>query len=207
MKMALDEQLGPVVRRLRKARKLTQTQLAKQVDGYDHASLSRFERGQQRIAPVKLEQVAKALGVSLSELYRAAELETTPTTFNVVEVPVIDEVDGSIQPINRCHPVADRALFGRAGDLVCMYPTGSSMQPVLTDNSVVVADTTHTSVADGGMYVFDHAGALRVAVLQRLPPDALRITHCNPTFTPETAQKDAVRVIGKVIWYACRLNC
>lgn len=65
--------IGRVVRRRRKSKKLTLTDLANMITDYDAGNLSRFERGGQGIADDKLAEIAAALEVSVSALYAEAE--------------------------------------------------------------------------------------------------------------------------------------
>lgn len=65
--------LGPVVKQIRKKRKMTQNDIADHIEGYDNGGLSRFERGEQGISEDKLHQVAQLLGVSIGALYHIAE--------------------------------------------------------------------------------------------------------------------------------------
>lgn len=65
--------IGEVVRRLRKSKKITLTQLADKMGGYDSGNLSRFERGKQEIGADKLETIAEVLETTVANIYLFAE--------------------------------------------------------------------------------------------------------------------------------------
>lgn len=56
------------IRELRKARKLTQIQLAAEL-GWDQGSISRVERGEQNITLAKLKELADHFDVTVPELF------------------------------------------------------------------------------------------------------------------------------------------
>ncbi len=74
--MTLQERtIGEAVRQVRKARKMTLSEVADQIEGYDSAGLSRFERGEQGVSEKKLRQIALILEVPLTVLYAISEFD------------------------------------------------------------------------------------------------------------------------------------
>lgn len=65
-------EIGPVIRRLRKARGMTLEALAFAAQS-DAGNLSRLERGQGRLTLDGLEQIARALGTTAVAMCQAAE--------------------------------------------------------------------------------------------------------------------------------------
>jgi transcriptional regulator with XRE-family HTH domain len=63
------DRFGKRVRELRKARKLSQEAFADKC-GLDRTYISGIERGKRNVALYNLENIAQALGVSISELTR-----------------------------------------------------------------------------------------------------------------------------------------
>lgn len=63
------ERFGKRVRELRKARKLSQEAFADKC-GLDRTYISGIERGKRNVAFYNVENIARALGVSISELTR-----------------------------------------------------------------------------------------------------------------------------------------
>lgn len=66
--MALKQQLGENIQKLRKARKITQEQLAEFV-GIDPKNISRIEKGNNYPTAENLSLIANALGVDIYELF------------------------------------------------------------------------------------------------------------------------------------------
>lgn len=64
--------LGAVIRKIRKARRLTLEEVAYRA-GTDTGNLSRVERGKQECKADMLYKIAKALGVSVADIYAASE--------------------------------------------------------------------------------------------------------------------------------------
>ncbi|WP_454735490.1 helix-turn-helix domain-containing protein [Cupriavidus necator] len=65
--------LGDAIRRIRKARGLSQEQLALSAE-IDVSYLGRVERGDNNAAVLRLERIAEALGVTMAELMAEAGL-------------------------------------------------------------------------------------------------------------------------------------
>ncbi|BBI41489.1 XRE family transcriptional regulator [Pseudomonas syringae pv. actinidiae] len=60
-------EIGQIIKNARKAKKLSQEQLANQVD-YDTGNLSRLERGLQSTTPEKLKRIMDVLGIELAQI-------------------------------------------------------------------------------------------------------------------------------------------
>ena len=60
-------EIGQIIKNARKAKKLSQEQLANQVD-YDTGNLSRLERGLQSTTPEKLKRIMEVLGIRLAQI-------------------------------------------------------------------------------------------------------------------------------------------
>jgi SOS-response transcriptional repressor LexA len=67
--------IGHAVRLIRKHRKMTLSDIADRIDGYDTGGLSRFERGEQGASEDKLRRIAAILEVPMAVLYAIAEYE------------------------------------------------------------------------------------------------------------------------------------
>lgn len=65
--------LGETIRRVRKDRELSQEQLALSAE-IDVSYLGRVERGDNNVAVLRLERIAKALGMTMTELMAEAGL-------------------------------------------------------------------------------------------------------------------------------------
>ncbi|MDW5462153.1 helix-turn-helix transcriptional regulator, partial [Acinetobacter baumannii] len=67
----MKTEIGQAMRKLRKAKKMTQDTLAEKL-GVAPANISRYEKGQQGIEVDKLPTLADALGVSVPEFFAIA---------------------------------------------------------------------------------------------------------------------------------------
>ena len=65
-------EIGQIIKNARKAQKLSQEQLANQVDS-DTGNLSRLERGQQGTTPEKLKRIMEVLGIKLAQVGQGTE--------------------------------------------------------------------------------------------------------------------------------------
>lgn len=103
-----------------------------------------------------------------------------------------------------------RSLLKRAGvsatAAYCLVISGNSMEPVLPEGAVLGIDCSRTTLRDGELYALDHAGALRVKIVYRLPGGGLRLRSYKQDEWPEenyTAEEAAaVRVLGRVFWWS-----
>ncbi|WP_175852468.1 helix-turn-helix domain-containing protein [Burkholderia cepacia] len=65
--------LGQAIRRMRKAREMSQEQLALSAE-VDMSYLGRVERGDNNVAVLRLKRIADALGMTMTELMNEAGL-------------------------------------------------------------------------------------------------------------------------------------
>jgi phage repressor protein C with HTH and peptisase S24 domain len=84
------------------------------------------------------------------------------------------------------------------------YVSGSSMEPALTDGSVVGIDKKDVTIKDGKIYALDHEGMLRFRQVSRLPGGGIRLRafdvaeHPDEDYGPGWPEK--IRIIGRVFW-------
>lgn len=117
------EFLGPAVRQIRKEKRLTLEAVANQVPGYDSGNMSRFERGAQSIDAEKLQDIAKVLGYTVSEIYLLAEkLE------RLAKPPAHA---GAITTEND-NQIGDRVAHYKTNSVLA-YPSGSRLQSASED--------------------------------------------------------------------------
>lgn len=84
--------------------------------------------------------------------------------------------------------------------------TSNNMEPVLPNGSVLVIDSSRTSIQDGDIYVIDHSGLLRVCCLYQLPAGEVRLRSYNSAeWTDELYNADVIdhiRILGRVFWWS-----
>ena len=69
--MAATKKVGELVKEARTKAKLTQEQLAQQVDGVSASDIGKCERGEKDLSQAALKQIAKATGVTQKSLLEA----------------------------------------------------------------------------------------------------------------------------------------
>ncbi|MBE8208151.1 helix-turn-helix transcriptional regulator, partial [Leptospira borgpetersenii serovar Ballum] len=74
--------IGDKIRQIRKANKMTLSELALRVDS-DVGNLSRLERGMQGYSDTLIQKIAEALGVPVAELFSSNEASDTVDTYSV----------------------------------------------------------------------------------------------------------------------------
>lgn len=72
----MAETLGTLIKQARTGAKLTQEQLAKQIEGMSAADISKAERGEKIPSQSQLKAIAKATGVTQASLLKAAKEES-----------------------------------------------------------------------------------------------------------------------------------
>lgn len=86
----------------------------------------------------------------------------------------------------------------------CVTVSGSSMEPVLPDKSVVGIDTGDKNIKDGKMYALDHSGNLRVKLAYKLPGGGLRLRSWNKEEYPDEVfneiESKEIIILGRVFW-------
>ena len=86
---------------------------------------------------------------------------------------------------------------------------GDSMEPTLRNGDIVMLDVSKTSPAHGGIFVLDDGMGLVAKRLDRVlgtAPPLVRIISDNPQYPGYERRLDEVRIIGKVVWFARRID-
>lgn len=173
-------------------------------------------------SPQRLAQVAEALGVSLDYMLgkgaanraRIREAVTSPGLEEFVSIPAI-----TVTPVKRGKAVLtednarDPYFFRRSwlqdrlsanpDDLKLVYVQGDSMEPSLSHNDMVLADTAKTQPSPPGLFVlFDGVGLVVKRVEMVGGTGQVRITSDNPQYAPYEHAMEEVQIVGKVVWYA-----
>lgn len=88
----------------------------------------------------------------------------------------------------------------------CITIVGNSMEPVLPNGATLGIDSSKISVTDGDIYALDHAGALRVKLIYKLPGGGLRLRSFNSHEWPDESYSGdaakAIKVLGRVFWWS-----
>ena len=82
--------------------------------------------------------------------------------------------------------------------------SGNSMNPVMSDGSIVIIDTDNNVIVDGDIYVINQHNNLRVKIIYRIPRGGLRLRSFNSTEWPDEFYDkiDDIVILGRVFWYS-----
>lgn len=218
--------IGERIAQARKAKGMTQPQLAKACGWDSQGRVSNYERDKREPKSSDVRILASVLDVSESWLWTGEDGAATPLKSGTVrewvdgEEPEDDEVDvpffgevelsaGSgttvVAEVSKA-PIRFHRQILRSADVTpsaaaCCRISGDSMEPILPNGATVGINTHQTAIVDGKMYAVDHGGLLRVKILQRLPGGKVLLRSANPAYGDEEVEVgDGFRVLGRVFW-------
>lgn len=216
--------VGEKIRELRKAQKMTITQLAALTD-WDVGNISRLERGMQGYSEQSLKKIAEALKVPVSDLFSNHSEDNTVDTYSVnslshqrrSDVYRVDVMDVSasagngvstrdfIEVISSIEYVTEeaKALFGHrpANQVKLINVRGDSMQGTIEPGDLIFVDIAVNFFDGDGIYVFDFAGDLFIKRLQKIKT-SLVVLSDNPLYREwqiASNEMDMLHVCGKVL--------
>ena len=212
--MVDDDNVGPYADfadRLRSAMGAApQTLVAKRAD----MSLSGFNqllKGRSEPGAFKLARIAKVLGVSLEWLATGARRpNNSPSGY--VDIPRLDvrlaAGAGSITDLAQqigVVPMSREMLLtmGRtnAEGLRFVDAEGDSMEPLISDESLILVDTNDTRIREG-VFAFRLGDELRVKRLRRIGVEGIEVISDNPRYDPEVLQGHALEhfaILGRAL--------
>lgn len=216
--------IGDKIRQIRKANKMTLSELALRVDS-DVGNLSRLERGIQGYSDNLIQKISEALQVPVSELFSSNELNEPVHSYSVnsivkkgrndvYKIDVLDVSasagDGStskdvVEVIRSIEYVADQAkvIFGNRPEasVKLINVRGDSMEGTIEPGDLIFVDVG-VSVFDGdGIYVFDFNGDMFVKRLQKVKTQLIVISD-NPRYREWTISEEEMpmlHVSGRVM--------
>lgn len=216
--------VGQRIRELRKAKKMTITQLAALTNA-DVGNISRLERGMQGYSDASLKKIADALEVPLSELFSFQDKKDTVDKYSInslsterrSDVYRVDVMDVSasagngnstrdfIEVISSIEYVTEEArnLFGHrpANQVKLINVRGDSMQGTIEPGDLIFVDVGVNHFDGDGIYVFDFSGDLFVKRLQKIKSQ-LHVLSDNPLYREwqiTDEEMDMLHVCGKVL--------
>jgi len=196
--------IGQKIRQIRKASKMTLSELALRVDS-DVGNLSRLERGVQGYSDPLIQKIAVALSVPVSELFSSSEDINTVNSYsvnsmnrngrdNVYRIDVLDVSvsagDGSpskdvVEVIRSIEYVPDQArvIFGNRPEssVKLINVRGDSMEGTIEPGDLIFVDVSVCSFDGDGIYVFDYNGDMFVKRLQKVKSELIVISD-NPRY-------------------------
>ena len=90
-------------------------------------------------------------------------------------------------------------------NVVCITVTGSSMEPVLKDGSIVAIDISSKIIKDGRIYAIKQGNLVRIRKLYRIASDVLKISCYNQedkAYADELVKIDKIEIIGVAFWWS-----
>ena len=189
------------LKRLRKASKLTQQQLADKLD-LSKSAISMYENGNREPDFETEELIADFFNVDINTL-RGVE---NPNTHKGVMIPVLGYVRAGI-PIEAVQEILDYEEISESaaasGEHFALRITGDSMEPKFSDGDVVIV-RKQTQVDNGQIAVVLVNGNDATVKKFYRTDNGIKLVSTNPTydpffFTPSEVNSLPVQVIGRVV--------
>jgi len=199
--MARAHQVKNNVRDLRKARNLTQDQLAERI-GVHFTTIAKIERAERGLSMNMLAALSRALGVPPIEIIGESVTAGAP---QMRSVPLI----GRIAAGNWKEAIQDPNGFvmvpGAGENAFALQPDGDSMDLLVGPDAVIVVEPDDKELRDGKIYaVLNSAGE---STFKRFRTDPLRLepVSSNPEHQPILLGQEPFTVIGRVAWQVSAL--
>ncbi|PPC64324.1 transcriptional regulator [Pantoea sp. ICBG 1758] len=216
--------IGDKIRQIRKANKMTLSELALRTDS-DVGNLSRLERGIQGYSNGLLHKIAAALSVPVSELFSSNEANDTVDSYSVssiikkgrkdvYRIDVLDVSasagDGSpskdvVEVIRSIEYVPDQArvIFGNRPEtsVKLINVRGDSMEGTIEPGDLIFVDVAVSTFDGDGIYVFDFNGDMFVKRLQKVKREIIVISD-NPRYREWSISEEELsmlHVAGRVM--------
>ena len=196
------------IRTRREALGMSQDELAKKVGYTSRSSITKIESGKVDIPRSKIEEFAKALGCTPSELLGWTE----PELVELWEYDVIGRIAAGYgrEPImeytgEKTHIPADSLQGYKKDDVFVLSITGSSMHPLLLDkDKVIVRKTNSIESGDIGVVMVGETATVKRIVYHKEGETEpfMDLIPINPEYETVhiTGEKlNECRVLGKVI--------
>jgi phage repressor protein C with HTH and peptisase S24 domain len=190
----------------RKELRLSQRELADLV-GVTTSAISQWEREETTPKGDNLIKLAESFSCSIEWL---AGKEVEKDKCEYIDIPFYEQVKASAgyglfcECENNSYISLPKTLFKyhHLDDLVAITSHGNSMEPVLTDQSLLVLNIQVNHISDGSMYVVRQDDLVRVKLIS-LRSEGLILQSYNKNYPDEIYKNSSdINIIGKVIWYS-----
>jgi phage repressor protein C with HTH and peptisase S24 domain len=222
------ETLGSRIARLRRAKKLSQTELGNEC-GWEkgQARIGNYEKDKREPGLSDLRAIARALGVGLIELIEGPQSSTTEPSSEYNYSPTA--TDYALVPQYTAHGAAGngqlndhvevkgglvfkRDWLARMGlrdrNLHVIYVQGHSMEPTVCDGDVVLLDETQTTPRDRRIYAIRKPnGELIIKRLIQTITGGWLIRSDNedkrayPDQPISDTDIEQIQIVGRVVWH------
>src|SRR5262249_4421307 len=89
--------------------------------------------------------------------------------------------------------------------LLLVEAEGDSMSPTFENHDLLLVDMRDARFRQDGIYLLREGRDIAVNRVQRKGDDGLLIRSDNPAYEPRTIARNAIRVLGRVVWRGGRL--
>jgi len=86
-----------------------------------------------------------------------------------------------------------------SGAIEAIHVEGESMEPTLTDGSIVFIDRRETDPSKDGIFVASTANGLFIKRIRRRVDGMVELISDNPLYTPEVLPPEQVTIVGRVV--------
>lgn len=211
--------LGDAIKRLRKERGMTQTELSKHT-GYSQNTISNHENGNRMIDEIAIHKYAEAFHIPPAELFTS-----TPTLeilgrvdsmdqYPYIPAPIAAGFPTTIEGINEFLTISVPSyLLGKYKNnphIVIARASGDSMNRVIPDQGYIAIYFGYPveNLCDGDIVVFSCDGDYSMKRYYDFEDKIVfRPDSYDPTYTDIVCQKDErLTIIGKVVMYSVVLE-
>lgn len=185
--------------------------------GVTPQAISGWERGVTYPQVELYEKIATTLEVPKSWLF--FEEEEKSIDKNILFVPFYSNIeasagDGFLNEYSEVEqfPLPKQHLDNQLNkkDIFCIKCCGNSMEPIISDGSILAVNRSMNKICDGGIYLINVGGALRVKVLYIKTSGIVIRSYSNEyedeLITDNEKVEATFEVIGKVIWYSSNIK-
>ena len=202
---------GERIKSLRKAARMSQTELAIKTGYTDRSSISKIESNQVDLTEEKIKAFAEVFGITVAELLGLVSIEDFPppqVAEKIVKIPVLGEIAAGYDSEDyEDYSIGDMEippawLHGRpVTDYFFLKVSGDSMFPMYQDGDYVLILRQNTMNYSGqiGAVVYDDNKTTLKKIEYVYGEDWMRLVPINPSFPPITVRDEALehcRVIG-----------
>ena len=190
------------LRELRKAHRMTQTDVAKIV-GIGQSGYSFWENGRSKIDDASLRKLASLYDVSVDYLLGT---DTPETSSRSIRIPVLGDVAAGI-PIEAVTDIVDYeeidAALAATGEFFGLRIKGASMEPRMRSGDVVIVRKQDSAETGNTVVVLVNGESATVKKI-KYGSDGISLIPTNPSydiqfFSAADVERLPVRVIGRVV--------
>lgn len=204
------------LRELRELADLTQKELAEAMNTTE-ASISRYEKQEQRLTLPLMRRLAAKLNTTIANIAGEVSGGLLP---GYVPVPFLNiSAGGGGGAGNLAEARADRTIMlpeqvisvvlnAKPSDLLAFPVRGQSMEPLLRNGTIVVADRRETAIGGGGLFAIDDGDGLVVKWVQKVQgsePPMVEFSSENPRFKSYSRLVEEANIIGMLVWSMGRI--